>query len=328
MFEERVMSIERLRSLVTEDFTAVNELIINKIRSEIDLIDDLSQHVVGSGGKRLRPLLVLLASHACAYKGKDHITLAATVEFYHTATLLHDDVVDESVLRRGKETANQIWGSKASILVGDYLFTQSLKLMITVQHWPILQLFFDIAHQITQGEIKQLNNRHNHSLSVEDYFEIIKAKTALLFAASASIGALLSNSGKDLESALYTYGLHLGNAFQLIDDALDYCGNTAAIGKNIGDDLADGKATMPLIHALKVGTPSQKKLIEMSLSGNGLDHIKEILEIIKETQAIEFTKDLAKKEAKLAIAAVAILPNSEYKTALIDLAGFAVERDY
>src|SRR3990167_11304409 len=235
------MTITSIINLVKDDFSALNALITQKAHSDIGLIDALSQHIFNSGGKRLRPLLVLLMSHACGYQGQDHITLAAMIEFFHTATLLHDDVIDESTLRRGTHTANTIWGSKASILVGDYLFAQSVQLMVSVDQWKIVRLLAQTAHQITCGEVKQLVNRHNFALSIPDYLEVIHDKTALLFAAAASIGAILSQSKDSIEKALYHYGLHLGNAFQLIDDALDYCSDPESIGKNIGDDLADGK---------------------------------------------------------------------------------------
>lgn len=322
------MAIDHLRDLVNEDFNAVNMLIIDKIQSEVGLIDKLSHHIVQSGGKRLRPLLVLLASHACNYQGRQHINLAAMIEFFHTATLLHDDVVDESTLRRGKETANEIWGSKASILVGDYLFTQSVQLMVNVKNWSILNLLADTSHQISCGEVKQLANKHNPALSIEEYYQVIRAKTALLFAASAAIGAILAEAGKEIEQSLYAYGLHLGNAFQLIDDALDYCADAQQLGKNIGDDLADGKATLPLIYAMQKANPTQKKVIEKSLLQGGLDKIDDILQIIKETKAIEYTRQCAADEVDKALTSLHILPASKYKQALIDLANFAIERNY
>ena len=322
------MSIDRLRALVSNDFDAVNALIIDKIQSQVGLIDDLAHHIVQSGGKRLRPLLVLLASNACNYKGQDHIMLAAMIEFFHTATLLHDDVVDESTLRRGRETANEIWGSKASILVGDYLFTQSVQLMVNVNHSQILRLLADTSHEISCGEVKQLVNRHNSALSIDDYFDVIRAKTALLFAASAAIGAMLSHSGETVEKSLYAYGLHLGNAFQLIDDALDYCSDAKTIGKNIGDDLADGKATLPLLHALKQGTVEQQELIKKSLKEGSLEHLDEILEAIKTTKAIEFTRNVAAHEVDRALIALHILPDTIYKEALIELAQFALNRSH
>ncbi|MFA5960439.1 MAG: polyprenyl synthetase family protein [Tatlockia sp.] len=322
------MTVNRLKALVNDDFDAVNALIIEKIQSQIGLIDDLAHHIVQSGGKRLRPLLVLLASHACGYQGKDHITLAAMVEFFHTATLLHDDVVDESTLRRGRETANEIWGSKASILVGDYLFTQSVQLMVNVNHSKILHLLADTSHKISCGEVKQLVNRHNFSLSVEDYFDVIQAKTALLFAASAAIGAMLSEAGEAIEQSVYAYGLHVGNAFQLIDDALDYCSDAQTIGKNIGDDLADGKATLPLLHALQNGTPLQQQLIRDSLREGNLLHLTAILDAIEETKAIEYTRNYAAYEVDRAVTALHILPDSVYKQALVDLAQFSLERTH
>lgn len=322
------MSIQRFKALVSTDFDAVNTLIVEKIKSQNGLIDDLANHIVQSGGKRLRPLLVLLASHACQYQGQDHITLAAMIEFFHTATLLHDDVIDESTLRRGQETANEIWGSKASILVGDYLFTLYMQLMINVGDLKIMQLLTDISHQITCGEIQQLSNRHHYDLSVEDYFDVIRSKTSLLFAASTSLGALISHSNSTIEQGLYAYGLHLGNAFQLIDDALDYCSDTKTMGKNIGDDLADGKATLPLLHALKHGTPAQQLKIKDSLTQGTLQYLPEILEAINDTNAIEYTRRVAATEIDHAISALQVLPESVYKNALIGIAAYAIGRDY
>lgn len=322
------MEIHHLRALVSGDFEAVNDLIIEKIQSQISLIDDLANHIVKSGGKRLRPLIVLLASHACNYKGKNHILLAAMIEFFHTATLLHDDVIDESTLRRGRETANEIWGSKASILVGDYLFTQYMQLMINVGDLSIMQMLTDISLQIGCGEIQQLSNRHNTALTIEEYFEVIRAKTSLLFAASSSLGAMVSKADESVQKALYNYGLHVGNAFQLIDDAFDYCSDAQTIGKNIGDDLADGKATLPLIHALKHGTPIQQQQIRDSLSQGTLEFLPDILETIAATNAIEYTRNAAAKEVDNAISALHVLPDSAYKEALADLARYAIKRDH
>ena len=322
------MTIDRLRALVSEDFDAVNHLIIDKIQSDVGLIQDLAQHIIESGGKRLRPLLVLLVSNACGYQGSDHITLAAMIEFFHTATLLHDDVVDESTLRRGRETANSIWGSKASVLVGDYLLTQSVKLMVQVGNPAILELIADTSHQISCGEVKQLMNRHNPGLEFEDYFDVIRSKTALLFATAACIGPIISNQDRNIRESLYAYGLHLGNAFQLIDDALDYCSDAKTMGKNVGDDLADGKATLPIIHALKYGNETQQKQIQESLKEGSLNYLPEILQAIEETDAIAYTQKVAAKEVDLALTALMALAPSEYKTALIDLAHFAIKRTY
>ena len=322
------MPIQHLRALVSDDFDAVTHLIHEKTQSPVSLIGDLSNHIVRSGGKRIRPLLVLLASHACGYQGKHHITLATMVEFFHTATLLHDDVIDESTLRRGKETAHEIWGSKASILVGDYLFTQYMQLMISVGDLKIMQLLTDISHEIGCGELKQLSNRHNIALTLDEYLEVIRSKTSLLFAASATLGALVGKASDNLAKGLFDYGLHLGNTFQLIDDALDYCSTAQTIGKNIGDDLADGKATLPLLHVLKHGTEAQKSTVRISLAEGTLQFLPEILDAIAKTGAIEYTKSVAANEAELAISALHVLPDSVYKTALIELAEYAVQRDH
>ncbi len=322
------MTIDSIRAAVNDDFNAVNALIVSKIESQIGLIDKMSHHMIDSGGKRLRPLLVLLTSNACGYKGTDHIALAAMVEFFHTATLLHDDVVDESTLRRGRDTANNIWGSKASILVGDYLFTQSIQLMVASGNAEILKLFANTALEISCGEVKQLSNRHNPALTFDEYFDVIRSKTALLFAAAACIGPMICNLSKETQDALYAYGLHLGNAFQLIDDALDYCSDAETIGKNIGDDLADGKATLPLIHALQHGSELQKQQIKESLQKGSLEFLPEILVALEETKSIEYTKKIAAQEIDSALSFLTILPNSSYKTALINLANFALERSY
>ncbi|HCA88963.1 MAG: octaprenyl diphosphate synthase [Legionellaceae bacterium] len=322
------MTIDRLKTLVNDDFDAVNDLIITKIHSEIGLVDNLSHHIVDSGGKRLRPLLVLLSSRACQYEGTQHIDLAAMVEFFHTATLLHDDVVDESSLRRGQQTANEIWGSKASILVGDYLFTQSIQLLIQTKDWPILNLLADTSHRITCGELKQLTNRHNLTLTLDDYLDIIHAKTAILFAASAAIGPMLAKAPETLEKKMYAYGLHLGNAFQLIDDALDYCADVQTLGKNIGDDLAEGKVTMPLLYALQNGSQAQQAIISQTLKEGNLALLPDILQIIEETRAIAYTKDFANRQKDKALASLTLLADSPFKQGLIDLALFAVARSH
>ena len=322
------MEIHHLRALVGDDIEAVNALIMEKIQSEHRLIVDLGSHIIQSRGKHMRPLLVLLSCHACNYKGPHHISLAAMIECFHTATLLHDDVIDESTLRRGRETANEIWGSKASILVGDYIFMQYLQLMISVGDLDIMKMLTDISIQIGGGEIQQLSNRHKTAPSVEEYFEVIRAKTSLLFAVSASLGAQISKSSKDIEKGLYDYGLHLGNAFQLIDDALDYCSDAKTIGKNIGDDLADGKATLPLLYALEKGTPLQQQQIKESLEKGTLDYLPEILEAIASTNAIAYTRSVAQIEVDTAITALQILPDSVYKEALGELAKFAMNRDH
>lgn len=322
------MSIHHSKALVSDDFEAMNRLIVEKIQANHDLIDNLANHIIQSGGKRLRPLLVLLSSQACHYQGEQHIILAAMIEFFHTATLLHDDVVDESTLRRGKQTAHGIWGSKASILVGDYLFTLYMQLMIAVGNMSIMTLLTDISHQIARGEITQLSNRYNDNLTIEEYYDVIRAKTSLLFAASTASGAMLAKEDETIVQGLYAFGLHLGNAFQLIDDALDYCSDATIIGKNTGDDLADGKVTLPLIYALQQGTPEQQQTIRASIAEGGRRHFPKILEAITATNAITFTKDKARQEVDQALTALEVLPESPYKEALGDIARYAIEREH
>ncbi|PJD92738.1 MAG: octaprenyl diphosphate synthase [Legionella sp.] len=322
------MSIHHSRTLVSDDFEAVNRLIVDKITAQSGLIDDLANHIIQSGGKRLRPLLVLLSSQACCYPGQNHIQLAAMIEIFHTATLLHDDVVDESTLRRGQQTAHGIWGSKASILVGDYLFTLYMQLLVALEDLSIMRLLSEISHQTACGEIRQLNNRHQETPSIDDYFEVIRAKTSLLFAASTASGAMLAKADDVTVQGLYAYGLHLGNAFQLIDDALDYCSDAQTLGKNIGDDLADGKATLPLLYALQHGTPLQQQHIKTSLSEGTLEYLPQILETIAATNAVAYTKTIAKQEVDHALTALEVLPNSAYKTALEDIARYALDRDH
>ena len=322
------MKIHQLQSLVRQDFTEVNNLIINLIQEQSGIIDDLSTHIIQSGGKRLRPLLVLLASHACNYSGQNHIKLAAMVEFLHTASLLHDDVIDDSELRRGRETAHKIWGSKASILVGDYLFTQYMQLMIDVGDMNIIQILTNIVHKITCSELKQLSNKNNPYITVNNYMEVIQSKTSSLFSVSARLGALISGANQETEDALTAYGLHLGNVFQLIDDALDYCSDAKIMGKNTGDDLADGKVTMPLIHALKNGTPDQQLAIIDSIKHGRREKFPEILAIIISTKAIEYTKMVAAAEAELAKKILCVLPESRHKSAMLGLVDYALHRDH
>ncbi|NBX84412.1 MAG: octaprenyl diphosphate synthase [Gammaproteobacteria bacterium] len=322
------MAIQDIRILVKDELSQVNALIHQQVAFQHPLIAQMTQHLLDGGGKQLRPLLLLLTSKAFDYTGNQNIDLAAMIEFFHTATLLHDDVIDESKLRRGKETAHEIWGNKASVLVGDYLFTLHTQLLLKTRNFDILDLMTRIANQIGFGEIKQLMNRHQADLSIQDYFDVIEAKTSLLFAASASIGAIIAGQNAKTAECLYQYGLHLGNAFQLIDDALDYCSDTQTIGKNVGDDLADGKATLPVLHALEHGTTAQQEMIRKSLQGGLRENLPDILTAIKDTGAIAFTQETAEKESKAAIICLEILPESKFKDALIELAKFSVIRQH
>lgn len=322
------MPTSAIRQLVKADLDAMNHLIQEQLISKHPLVLDMTKYLYDGGGKQLRPMIVFLASHACNYHGTEHLNLAALIELFHTATLFHDDVIDESKLRRGKETANLVWGNKASVLVGDYLYTLHIELLLSLKNFALFELMNQVTQQIGHGELDQLLNRHHHNLSLNDYLKVIEAKTSILFAAAASAAGLISNMPQDIIDDLYSYGLHLGNAFQLIDDALDYCSNSQSIGKNIGDDLADGKITIPLIHVLAHGTPDEKRLIQTSIELGDISKLPEIIQSIDNTNAIAFTKELAKQEVYQAIEHLKNIDDSVYKQALIDLALESLNRQY
>lgn len=321
-------SLDDLKTLSAFDMQRVNQVITDNLASRVELIDQLSQHIIYSGGKRLRPMLVLLSAKACGYRGEDDALLAAVVEFIHTATLLHDDVVDDSDMRRGQETANHIWGNEAAVLVGDYLYSRAFQMMVRVQSMRIMDLLANATNTIAQGEVLQLLNINDADTTEEKYHEVIYGKTACLFEAAAQIGAILGNSDTPLEQALADFGKHLGTAFQLVDDALDYSADSDALGKNVGDDLAEGKPTLPLIYAMQHGNKQQKALIRSAIEQGGREHIEAITGIIKETGALDYTMQQARDEAGLAKSAIGSLPQSEYKQALLFLADYAVERNY
>jgi octaprenyl-diphosphate synthase len=322
------LDFHAIKALVGKDAAAVDLLILQRLSSDVALINELGRYIINSGGKRMRPLLVLLASRACGYQGRKHIELAAVIEFIHTATLLHDDVVDASDLRRGKQTANAIWGNEAAVLVGDFLYSRSFEMMVSVGSMRIMEILSTTTNVIAEGEVLQLLNCHDPDTSEELYRNVIRYKTAKLFEASAQLGAVLGGQPAAIENAMARYGMHLGTAFQLIDDALDYGSSSQDIGKNIGDDLAEGKPTLPLIHAMRHGTPRQVEAIRRAIEHGGLEHIETVLEAIESTQAIAYTSQSAQQEADLAIAALADLPASPYKEALYGLAEFSVNRNY
>ena len=312
-------ALEDLKNLTDSDMLRVNQVITDNLASEVVLINQLSQHIILSGGKRLRPMLVILAAKACRYQGEEDALLAAVIEFIHTATLLHDDVVDDSEMRRGKETASTIWGNEAAVLVGDYLYSRAFQMMIRAQSMPIMDLLANTTNTIAQGEVLQLLNIRDPNTDEAKYHEVIYAKTACLFEAAARIGALLGAVPAEQELALQTYGKHLGIAFQLIDDALDYSAQSDELGKNVGDDLAEGKPTLPLIRAMEF-----RDVIE-----NGeADCFDEIHQAIHDTGALQYTIDQAQSEAEQAKQQIACLEQSPYKQALIFLADYAVERRY
>jgi octaprenyl-diphosphate synthase len=318
--------IESLRELVAGDLQAVNELIQHSLASDVALINQLSHYIINSGGKRLRPILVLLAANACNYRGNQHINLAAVIEFIHTATLLHDDVVDASALRRGNMTANAVWGNEASVLVGDFLYSRAFEMMVNANDMRIMDIMSHTTNTIAEGEVLQLLNCHDAETTEARYMDVVKRKTARLFQAAAQIGAVLGQQGEATETALANYGLHLGIAFQLVDDVLDYSASPEDTGKNLGDDLAEGKPTLPLIHAIHKGTPSQAHLIRKAIENGGHDNMQAVCAVIESTGGIPYTAQAAQREADLAIGALKPLPESAYKEALYGLAEFSVNR--
>ncbi len=324
----RSMDLAEIQSLVADDMRAVDTLIQRRLHSEVSLINQLSYYIINSGGKRLRPLLVLLSARALGYEGAQHLDASAIIEFIHTATLLHDDVVDASELRRGRETANTVWGNEASVLVGDYLYSRAFEMMVEVGSMRIMEIMARATNVIAEGEVMQLLNSNDADTTEERYLEVIHCKTAKLFEAAAQVGAVLAGCGGSEERAMAAYGMHLGAAFQLIDDVLDYSASADHIGKNIGDDLAAGKPTLPLIHAMRHGTPSQVALIRRSIEEGGREHIHEVLAAIESTDALAYTARSAQAEARKAADALAPIPPSQCRDALYALAEFSVTRSY
>ena len=322
------MDIQDVYNLVAADRQAVDELIKQRLHSEVVLINQIGHYIVNSGGKRMRPVLLLLTSRAFGYEGSAHLELAAVVEFIHTATLLHDDVVDASDMRRGMETANNVWGNEASVLVGDFLYSRAFQMMVGVHNMRVMEILSEATNTIAEGEVKQLLNVHNADLDEAGYLDVIRSKTAKLFESSAQLGAVLTGRNQEEERAMAAYGMHLGIAFQLIDDALDYSASSEELGKNIGDDLAEGKPTLPLIHVINHGTPEQAALVREALEQGGRDRIDEIQQAIESAGAIAYTARSAQAEAEKAVAALSVLPDSPYKEALTTLANFAAQRSH
>jgi octaprenyl-diphosphate synthase len=323
-----MMDIAAIQTLISHDMQAVNALIHKRLHSDVALVNQVGHYIVNSGGKRLRPMLLLLSARAFDYQGTHHINLAAVIEFIHTATLLHDDVVDASELRRGRQTANSVWGNEASVLVGDFLYSRAFQMMVEVNKLRVLEILSNATNIIAEGEVLQLLNCHEPNTSEADYLQVIRSKTAKLFEASAQLGAVISEQPSKYEQAMAKYGAHLGTAFQLIDDVLDYSATTGEIGKNVGDDLAEGKPTLPLIYALKHGTPTQQQILREAIAQGGKEFIKDVIAAIESTDAIGYTTRTATKEADLAIAALTGLPPSPYTAALLGLANFSVNRSY
>ena len=320
------MDLAPILALTHSDREAVDREINRRLNSDVALINQLGTYIIHSGGKRLRPLLVILAARALGYSADKHVALAAIVEFIHTATLLHDDVVDASAMRRGQSTANTVWGNEASVLTGDFLYSRAFEMMVEVGNMRVMEILAKTTNTIAEGEVLQLLNVHNPEVTEERYLRVISSKTAKLFEAAARLGAVVNASPPEIEHALATYGMHLGTAFQLIDDVLDYSANSQELGKNVGDDLAEGKPTLPLLYALRTGNPQQQQMLRGAIEKGGLEHIEEVVAAIESTGANAYTARKAEDEARCAAQALAAIPESPYKQALLDLARFSIHR--
>ena len=325
---EAIETFDDVRALVEGDMRVVDEFIRTALYSDVVLINQISHYIIDSGGKRLRPILVLLCARAYGYSGDAHIKLAAIIEFIHTATLLHDDVVDASTLRRGKETANVVWGNEASVLVGDFLYSRAFQMMVEVGSMRALEIFSETTNVIAEGEVLQLLNCHEPDTTEAQYLEVIRSKTAKLFEAATRLGPVLVGLSKEQEAPMATFGAHLGTAFQLIDDMLDYRGAADDIGKNVGDDLAEGKPTLPLIHTIRHGDAAQQQLVRQAIETGGREHINEIISAVESTGAIEYTSRAAEQEAEQALEALSEIPDSPYAQALRVLARFSSDRTH
>ena len=319
-------SSKAFSGLIGMDMLSVDGLINSRLSSGVPLVGQVAEHIIMAGGKRLRPVLLLLMAGALGYKGTDHHKLAAVIEFIHTATLLHDDVVDDSNLRRGRPTANAMFGNPASVLVGDFLYSRAFQMMVECQNLRILDIVAEATNVIAEGEVMQLMNMHDASLDVDAYLRVIRSKTAKLFEASTRLPAVLTQSSAAVETACAQYGQALGTAFQVIDDVLDYDGDAALMGKNLGDDLREGKATLPLIVAMQRGNPAQCALVKHAIEQGDVEALADIVQIVRETGAMQATREAASAEAQLALNALGVLPASPYKEALRDVAAQLLER--
>lgn len=322
------MDFKAIYSVVDADFKAVNDLIVRQMHTQVPFIEQVGRYIIDSGGKRLRPLVCLLAARALGYQGHHHLTMAAVVEFLHTATLLHDDVVDASNLRRGRATVNAVWGNAPSVLVGDFLISRAFQMIVGVGNMQILQIISDATNLIAEGEVLQLVNCRNPETSEDSYFRVIHYKTAKMFEAAAQSGAVLAGPSEAQELAVANYAAAVGSAFQLVDDVLDYTGNAETMGKNVGDDLAEGKPTLPLIHAIRHAAPNKAQVIKDAIRNGGLDHLQEIVQTVQECGALEYTLRRAREKVQDAKDQLIVLPETHYKEALLALADLAIQRDH
>ncbi len=322
------MTLSIIQSCIADDMHMVDGVIRQSLHSEVALVNQVADYIVNSGGKRLRPMLVLLSAGLFGKIQPQHHQLAAVVEFIHTATLLHDDVVDASSKRRGQNTANALFGNAASVLVGDFVYSRAFQMMVSVQNMRVMEVLSSATNVIAEGEVLQLLNVHNADITDDAYLQVIHYKTAKLFEAATRLGAIISNASAHDEASLTVYGMHLGTAFQLIDDMLDLSGNSDAIGKNLGDDLAEGKPTLPLLYAMRNSNAAQSQMIRNAIEQGGLEHLPQVIEAVKNSGALEHVKKLAEAETTICRSAIAHFPESKFKQALIELTNFAVNRSF
>jgi len=315
-----------IQALMKNELDQMNKILVNRLDSNVDLINQMSHYIISSGGKRIRPLLLLLCARATDYDGDYHYSMAVVIELIHTATLLHDDVVDQSTTRRGQETANELWGNAPSVLVGDFLYSRAFEIMVEPNSMEIMKILSKATNQISEGEVLQLLNIKNANVTQREYYRVIERKTACLFKAACQIAGILSNSNQKVIEAMGKFGMHLGNAFQIIDDTLDYESDSNIIGKEVGDDLSEGKVTLPMIYALEKTTKSDKKILTDAIQNADASNINQVVEILMNVNAFQYSRDIANKESNMALESIDILPSSKYKTALKLLCKLSLER--
>jgi octaprenyl-diphosphate synthase len=320
--------LDQLKEFLAAEMAAVDATIRDRLRSEVVLVNQVSEYIINGGGKRLRPALVVLSARAFGYSGNVHHSLAAVVEFIHTATLLHDDVVDESAMRRGRASASALFGNAASVLVGDFLYSRAFQMMVAAGDMRVMQVLADATNMIAEGEVLQLLNCRDASVDAANYLHVIHCKTAKLFEAAMTLGAILGGAGLEMERAAASYGMHLGTAFQLVDDVLDYSGDEQEIGKNLGDDLSEGKPTLPLIYAMRHGDARQAAVVREAIEQGDISRFGEVLDVVKATGALDYTREQARKQSEAACAAISALRDTKYKQSLLQLADFAASRQF
>jgi octaprenyl-diphosphate synthase len=321
-----MQNFSEIQALIKGELDLMNKILVDRLDSNVDLINQMSHYIINSGGKRIRPLLLLLCAKATDYDGDYHYSMAVVIELIHTATLLHDDVVDQSITRRGQETANELWGNAPSVLVGDFLYSRAFEIMVEPNSMEIMKILSKATNQISEGEVLQLLNIKNANVTQREYFRVIERKTACLFKAACQIAGILSNSNEKVIEAMGAFGLHLGNAFQIIDDTLDYESDSNIIGKEVGDDLSEGKVTLPMIYALEKTTKTENKILTNAIQNADASNINQVVEILINVNAFQFSRDIANKESNMALESIDIIPSSEYKTALKLLCKLSLER--